>query len=222
MLKPDAQEATNVATIVLNELLALSPTSGRSGSDLRTSVGDFLANAMRLIQADLSGPPLDVIFQKAITCGLTQPSCATIRRIADGITTRTLGATLMKTALMELTMSAECQVILDTTFISRNQVQAVLDGLNTEFAPLIETVADQMDQMSFQALIALNAAIISYLVETEHPLPRMLNFQFGLPLPTLVQAYKLYADASRADEIRAENEVVHPLFAPRLGVALSQ
>jgi prophage DNA circulation protein len=34
-------------------------------------------------------------------------------------------------------------------------------------------------------------------------------------------AYKLYQDASRADEIRAENKTVHPAFAQATGIALS-
>jgi prophage DNA circulation protein len=37
-----------------------------------------------------------------------------------------------------------------------------------------------------------------------------------------VLAYRLYADASRADEIRAENKVVHPAFCPPTGIALSR
>ena len=33
---------------------------------------------------------------------------------------------------------------------------------------------------------------------------------------------RLYDDAGRADELREENQVAHPLFAPRIGVALSR
>jgi prophage DNA circulation protein len=40
-------------------------------------------------------------------------------------------------------------------------------------------------------------------------------------MPTLVMAYRLYADASRGDELRAENKVVHPAFSPAAGLALS-
>jgi prophage DNA circulation protein len=37
----------------------------------------------------------------------------------------------------------------------------------------------------------------------------------------LVAAYKLYADASRADDLREQNQVVHPAFMPPTGYALS-
>jgi prophage DNA circulation protein len=36
-----------------------------------------------------------------------------------------------------------------------------------------------------------------------------------------VMAYKLYDDASRCDELRQENKVVHPAFCPPTGRALS-
>jgi prophage DNA circulation protein len=34
-------------------------------------------------------------------------------------------------------------------------------------------------------------------------------------------AYRLYTDASRADDVRDENKVVHPAFCPMTGLALS-
>jgi prophage DNA circulation protein len=49
----------------------------------------------------------------------------------------------------------------------------------------------------------------------------MLNFRFVEAGPTLVFAYRLYDDASRGDELREENGVVHPAFAPSFGRALS-
>jgi prophage DNA circulation protein len=49
----------------------------------------------------------------------------------------------------------------------------------------------------------------------------MLNYRFNQPLPTLVMAYRLYADASRGDELRYENAIVHPAFPPMMGRALS-
>jgi prophage DNA circulation protein len=60
-----------------------------------------------------------------------------------------------------------------------------------------------------------------HLVETARPLPRMLNYRFYLTMPNVVMAHRLYADASRADELRNENKIVHPAFCPRQGRALS-
>ena len=49
----------------------------------------------------------------------------------------------------------------------------------------------------------------------------MIGYQFAEVLPTLVISYRLYGDASRADEVRDENEIVHPAFCPTIGQALS-
>ena len=73
----------------------------------------------------------------------------------------------------------------------------------------------------YRALISLHASVTYHLYETARPLPQMLNFEFTQTRPTLVQSYRLYATASRADELRRENKVVHPAFSPRVGRALA-
>jgi prophage DNA circulation protein len=78
-----------------------------------------------------------------------------------------------------------------------------------------------MEQMVYQSLLSLHGAVVFHLYATAKPLPQMLDFQFAAIRPTLVQSYRLYADASRADELREENKVVHPAFAPRQGRALA-
>ena len=107
------------------------------------------------------------------------------------------------------------------TFVSRQDVDAIKQQLQQPFQDAEEIAADDMDQMTFQALIALHGAVTNHLVATARPLPRMLGFQFFEPLPSLVMAYKLYDDASRCDELREENKVVHPAFCPPTGQALS-
>jgi prophage DNA circulation protein len=89
------------------------------------------------------------------------------------------------------------------------------------FAAMQEIAADDMDQAGYMVLIQLHAALAYYLAQTARPLPRMLSYAFTDTLPTLVLAYRLYADAGRADELRAENKIVHPAFSLREGRALS-
>jgi prophage DNA circulation protein len=221
MFKHDAEEAVPLCQTVLGVLLQSTNTQGQTGAAMRTAVGDFLATALRQLQTNSYGPAFTDIFAKSILAGVTQAQLANIADIAAAQTTQTLGATLVKNVLVEFALATECKIITTMTFASRNQVNGVKQVLLDQFAPLIETVADQMDQMTFQALVELQAAIINYLVTTEQPLPRVLNYQFASIMPTLVQAQKLYQDASRADELLAENDVVHPAFAPRIGLALS-
>ena len=107
------------------------------------------------------------------------------------------------------------------TFVSRGDVDTVIQSLIQPFEDAEEIAADSMDPATFQALVALHGAITNHLVKTALPLPRMLMFQFFDTLPSLVLAHRLYADAGRADELVAENKIVHPLFCPTVGRALS-
>jgi prophage DNA circulation protein len=93
--------------------------------------------------------------------------------------------------------------------------------MNEALVPMQDIAADEMAQMTYQALISLHAALAFHLEQTGRPLPRLLNFHFNQSSPTLVMAYRLYANAGRADELRDENKNVHPAFMLPTGRALS-
>ena len=94
--------------------------------------------------------------------------------------------------------------------------------MSEAFEDMEEQAADSMDSATYRALVTLNAAVSEYCVTAQYPLPVMLNFRFAQAAPTLIQAYRLYDDASRADELREENHVIHPMFALPYGRALSE
>ena len=221
MLKPDAEEAATLSTLVLNQLLAVSTGGGRPGSDLRAAVGIFKANAAFLIQNDLSGPPLADIFDKARLAGITPGQLDAVREVAVAQKPVTLGATLINDALIEFTLATECYIYATTTFTSRADVDAALQKMNAAFVPVQEVAADNMDYMTYRSLIELHAALAYHFASTARPLPRMLNFQFAQPASTLYFAYRLYSDASRGDQLRDENKVVHPAFMNPEGRGLS-
>ena len=221
MLKRDAREAVPIATDVLNAILAHTPLRGRPGSDLRTAIGAFIAMAPILILKDQSGPPLADIFDKARLAGITPQQLDAVRAVAVAEAPVTLGATLVKNALIQFTLATECYIYSTYVFSSRNEVETVQAKMNAAFDPVEEILADDMDQMTYRAYIELRAALSYHLVTTARPLPRMLNFQFAYPNSTLYFAYRLYFDASRCDELRVENKVVHPAFMRPQGQALS-
>ena len=105
--------------------------------------------------------------------------------------------------------------------LARGDIDALITSLQEPFGKAEETAADDMDQATYFALIELHASLTNHLVTTGRPLPQRIPYQFAVVLPSLVLAYRLYADASRADEIRAENKIVHPAFCPPIGLALS-
>jgi hypothetical protein len=221
MYKADVDEAVPICQRVLTYALTTVPTRGRPGSDVRTAIGGFLANAATLLRNDIAGPPLVDIFDKLLAAGITLPQLAAVRAQTEVESPVTVGGLLVKNSLIYYDYATSGQVLAAMTFVSRDDVNFVRQQMNDAFAPMEEIAADDMDQMTFQALIRLQAAIMFFLVQTARPLPMMLNFQFGAPLPTLIIAYRLYADASRADELRNENKVVHPAFMRPIGRALS-
>jgi prophage DNA circulation protein len=114
------------------------------------------------------------------------------------------------------------EIVSDLTFVNRQQVDAIKTALQQPFQDAEEVAADEMDQMTFQTLISTHGALTNHLVQTALPLPRLLQYQFYKVMPSVVLAYRLYDDASRCDEVRDENQIVHPAFCPLNGVALSQ
>ena len=72
-----------------------------------------------------------------------------------------------------------------------------------------------------QALIGLHAAVASDLATRALPLSRLVSFTFARRFPALWMAQRIYQDGSRANEIIAENKVVHPAFVQATIEALS-
>lgn len=222
MFKTDVPEATAVMIRMLRNILSVSPEKGREGSALRTAVGDLIAKAPKLLREDSAGPPLSACFDLARKAGLTLKRAAWVRGKAEEEKPVALGAVMIKGAGIGFCLVTEARILADTIFRSRQDADNQKAVMNDAFSAAEEIAADDMDQQTFSALTRLHAATAFYLIDTARPLPRLVHYRFGTPLPSLVMAYKLYDDAGRCDEIRAENKVVHPAFMPMAGRALSK
>jgi prophage DNA circulation protein len=222
MFIEDAKEGAPLVVQVLRHLLEVSPTRGREGSDLRTACGDVMANAESLLQNDAIGEPLDNCFELARKTGISFKQMDDVRETAAEIETPvTIGAMLVKNCMIDFCLAAQSRILADTKFSSRQDIDAYKTIVNDSFNAMEEITADEMDQMTYRALVELHAATTYFLVERARPLPRMLNYRFAEILSSLAIAYKLYDDAGRADELREENKIVHPAFMQLRGKALS-
>lgn len=221
MFRDDAIEATPIVMHVLDALLQWAPTRGRSGADLRSAVGNVKAHTLQWLRADIIGGPLAECFELARLAGVSLAQMAKVRSVASAEPAVSVGAITMRDGLVELSLATEGRIIADTIFVSRQDAEQMKLSMNAAFAEVEEATADAMDAMTYRAIVSLHAAVTFHLIETARPLPRMLNFAFGQPMSTLLIAHRLYADAGRADELRAENKVVHPAFARPYGRALS-
>jgi prophage DNA circulation protein len=221
MLRDDAIEAEPIVEATLNALLAWAPTSGRTGADLRTAIGDTLAHVRELLQYDAIDQPLIRCFNLAYSTGINVNQIETVRRVAAAQSATLVGAIMTKDTLIQLALATEGYVISTMAFTSREDVDAIKIAINAAFEDMEEEIADQMDAMTWRAVLKLHAAITMHLVETARPLPQMLAYRFNMVMPSVVLAHRLYADAGRADELRDENKIVHPAFCLREGRALS-
>jgi prophage DNA circulation protein len=221
MIKADATEAAPIMQRAMMTLAGAGSTLGDTGADLRQACGYLTANALKLIQTDTAGPPLADCFEKARKAGFTQAQLANVRSTVVAEKPVSLGATMIQNSLIEMCLATECRVIALMTFISREDVDLLKLKMNDAFNAMEEIAADDMAQVMYRALVSLHGALMFHLIETARPLPRLLQFEFNPPMSTLTIAHRLYYDASRADELRDENKVVHPAFAPTTGRALS-
>lgn len=222
MTRNDAKEAAPLVDRMLARLASFVPSKGHVGVNARTAIGDTRAHAYKLCIQDALGPPLDACFDQARQAGISFSQLEQVREQIEQEKPISLGARLVKNAGIRLSLATQGYIIAGMTFISRQQVDQIKNTLKQPFFDAEEIAADEMDQMTFQTLIALHGAITNHLVSTALPLPRMLRYQFYTALSSLVMAYKLYDDASRADELRKENKIVHPAFCPLIGEALSK
>lgn len=222
ILSHEVSEAAKIAILVADMLLATSSEQkGRSGSDLRRVCGDMKVNAEIYIAKNVIGPKLSNCFMQARITGATLSEFNRIREALVAEDAVSLVAVLIKQSSVCFSLQQMSIVLTGTTFTSREDVERVRDEINLAFDPAEETAADEMVRTVYFALVSLHAAVTFHLYETARPLPQMLQFEFAATRPTLIQSHRLYSEASRADQLRAENKVVHPAFAPRQGRALS-
>jgi hypothetical protein len=221
MNKPDSLDATPIVQRCCANLLKTVNAKGRPGSDARQQISSTSVNAYALLRADTIGPELDACFDQARLAGATFAQMLEVQVLTSSEQPKKLGGALIQNSLLQWCLATESAIIADMTFISRQDVDLVKQQILQPFSDAEEQAADAMDQMVFQALVALHGATVAHLVDTERPLPLMLNYRFAAPSNTLVVAYRLYSDASRCDQVRQENKIVHPGFAPAVGQALS-
>jgi hypothetical protein len=233
MKKPDVQEAVPMLDRVMRELLRVVQSSPSTrldlmdpkevllGANVRRAVGDLLAHSAEWLSYDQAGEPMALCYEQARKAGVTFVRFLEVIRFTALESPKTDGALLTRNACISFALSSACRVIADTKFRSRQEVSQVRDNLASLFAVVEEAAADSMDPMAYRSLVTLHAAIMAHLLDTARPLPRLTQFHFAQSLPSLVIAYRLYDDASRCDELREENHVVHPAFMRKDGIALS-
>ncbi|SDA12876.1 hypothetical protein SAMN02799622_00838 [Methylobacterium sp. UNC378MF] len=220
-----AQRRVAVAALkaVLDALLASGvDAASQDGATLRQLCGALSADAVGQVQAGTFGPPLRACFTAATAAGATFVGMDRVRQTAQAVTAPDLPVQRVAQIAARLALTEMVNILAGTVFTSRQDVDAALARMNLAFAPAEDFAAGRFDNTAWRALTALHAACVRDLTARGRPLPRLVSYSFGTRMPLLTLANRLFGDASRAEQLLAENrDVVHPLFMPASGNAFS-
>ena len=217
----EVNDGARIARLAADLLLAVPADQvGRAGSDLRLVCGDMKLHADSHIANNVIAEKLLECFEMARHTGVMLDDFDRIRAAIIAEPVKTVVGTLIKNGCVSFSLQEMSMTLVDITFTSREDVDRVATRLHPAFDEAEEVAADEMALAVYKALVSLHAAVTFHLYETARPLPQMLDYQFATPRPTLVLSQRLYYTAIRADELRQENKVIHPAFAPRAGRAL--
>jgi len=222
MEKKDIEDSDPIVQRLLTNLLSCIRDRGQLGVIAKSTIGWAMANSQNLLKYDKLGYPLDACFDQVRQAGATLIGMERVRVHLDAEQPRTLGGTLVRDRSIQLALAQEGLIIGAMTFESREDVDKMITAIKDPFDKAEEIAADTMSGADYMAISSLRAAIVNHLVSTARPLPMMLIYQFSNSLPSLIISHRLYGDASRYDEIRKENKVVHPAFCKSRGYALSR
>ncbi|MDV2988146.1 UNVERIFIED_CONTAM: hypothetical protein Q9R58_27985 [Methylobacteriaceae bacterium AG10] len=215
--------ATAALRAVLDALLAAGgDRAGQPGADLRRLCGALAAEAPARVQASTFSAPLRACFQAATAAGATLDGMDRARAAALTITSSENAVLRVVQTAVRFALIEMCLISAATVFTSRQDIDATLARLNAAFGPAEDFAANQFNNRVYRALVALHAAATRDLTQRARPLPRLTTYAFPARVPALTLANRLYGDGGRAGELIAENRgVVHPLFMPAAGRALS-
>lgn len=219
----DLDEATAILATLLSALLGtLTGQLGRQGAELRYAVGDLQASAAASLQAGTLGAALLECFALATSAGATVVGMEAVRAAMQAETPSGLPGIAVANAGIRFALAQEARILAATTFASSQDVFAAIVQQNAGFEAAEEFAADNRDPATYQALIAVHAAVTRDLTTRAVSLPALVSYAVPRVLSTHALANRLYGDASRCDELRAENKIINPAFCPLSGTALSE
>jgi prophage DNA circulation protein len=208
-------EAAALRAALAGLIAAPSDRTTLAASALRRAAGELSADAESALEAGTAGTRLRACFTLLLTAGTTLSA-------VDGFRARMSGYTgTVADVAFWLSLIATARIIADTQVRSRADAQDLLAYVAPLFQGAIDAAGDRDDSAIYLALVSLRASVTRDLVDRGRTLPQVVAYAVG-SLPAVALAQRLYADATRSDELISENRVIHPAFMPATGVAFSE
>jgi prophage DNA circulation protein len=222
MNSPAIAETVALIQSVGATLLDVSTTTDvERAADLRRAVGDLVGRAEHHLRSKSMGTALQSAFTAALAAEAGFVGFERVRSIALAVSPASKTASAARVACIQFALIGMSQALTATTFRSREDAKAASARVNDAFGPAIDAAADAGEQQAYRDLVGLHAAVTRDLNQRARPLPQIVPYRFARSMPTLTLSQRLYGEGGRADELKDENKVIHPLFAGAEGRALS-
>lgn len=217
----DIAEIKAIVQRTTSSLLTFVNSPGRQGAQLRHTVGDLNAYIEVYLADGTFAERLRACFSLATDAGISLAWLDKVLRslMAEKPKALTAWAVVQNSAIFALAQQG--RIIARTSFRSRDDVDDTMRRMKAWFDEARDRAADNMENPSYLSVLDLAAAITRYLTDVARPLPRMLRYDLPVNYPALTASNYIYGEGDRAEELAAENRIVHPLFMQRTLRALS-
>jgi hypothetical protein len=215
-LVSEEDEIERVVTNLLNNVAAVvCSKTGRAGADLRKQVGKLRTNFGDMLVAGTFADELLAAFTAAGNADVSIADFGHIRKELIAEVTDSEISIAIIDAGIQYCLAAESRAVVKMEFRSRDDVDIMIKRMKQAFDEARDKVADAIDSSTYQALTFLAGAMMNHLANVARPLPRMMRFSMRKNYPSLALSHRIYYVATRAEELVAENKIIHPAFCLR-------
>lgn len=220
--RSETDEAYAIAARVMQALVDFPNSGGLAAASMRVAVGIFLAKFYDYVTTKSVGTEMLGCFEAARLAGASVFSMDNVRASAMAeAPMHGLGVGVCNASII-FALAEQSKIIADTIFSRRIDADAMMDRMSATIEDIKVSRSNVFTVFDYQNTVALAALLINHLSATERDLPRVIAYHLKDNSPALTVANRIYSDGSRAEELIAENKVVHPAFMPRDIIALSQ
>lgn len=215
-LNKEAVELDGIINRLLDDLsTSITSQTGRDGVELRHKIGDIRSNYNSMISDGTFSTELLSCFQTALTANVKLSGLFIVHQgLFQETPVGEISAAVVQMGIL-FCLSTESRLIVKMEFTSRDDVEAMMNKMRDVFDIARVLSADAKDTTPYQKLTILAGDLISHLSNVARPLPRMVSFVMSTSFPSVTLSQRIYYKADRAEEIVAENKIIHPAFCLR-------